>query len=305
VSPVHNELGNIPELIAEICLAVKALPPGVSCELVLVDDGSTDESWGKILEMAQRDYKRLKIRGIRLSSNFGQMAALEAGILNCSGEYVLTMDSDLQHPPSLIPLFFENRATALVVSGRLVKRQESTYKKILSTSFYKVLDLISDVHINRNVGDFRLMKTGIAKQLISKRDQGQVIRFSLSRLQLPTHFIDFEAPPRSWGKSSYNLSRMLKLAAQSVLSVTTKPLRLSFYFSTIFVLLFVLNILYTIQLSFSNESIPGWASIVGLVSAGFTGVFVCIGILSVYVGKIVESVFDLPRYLISDDTYHP
>jgi polyisoprenyl-phosphate glycosyltransferase len=300
VSPVFNEAGNVSELVSSVIEVIKQLPASYQFELVLVDDGSTDGSWEQICNASNIKCENFRIKGVKLVSNFGQMAALDAGIMQSSGKFVLTMDSDLQHPPSLIPKFFELRETAVVIAGRQIQRSEKVLKKVLSSAFYRFLRRVSGLRIESNVGDFRLMPRSIATKLIRDTENGQVLRFTIARLNLKTEYVDFEANPRKWGATSYSVGKMVNLAVKSLITTTTKPLKISLYMAFFFSVTFIFNLVYTIIEFLYDKTITGWTSIVAFISLGFFGLFLSVAVMSTYLGQIVEYARKSPRYIYEE-----
>lgn len=303
VSPIYNEEAGILDFLEQITKALSELDKNYLYELVLVDDGSKDESWKRIQQFIQSQVfpKNLKIRAIRFATNYGQMSALDAGLRAAKGSYVLTMDCDLQHPPEYIKNFFDCRLMAPVVVGVQAQRHESSMKSFLSKKFYKLLELISGVPVIQNGGDFRLIKRNILDQLLLISDNQSVMRFAIIKLDLPTHKIEFNSQPRTTGSSKYTIRKMLKLAISSILTLTTRPLRLSISFTVVFGLISILEIFYILYSYTINNTVPGWASIGLLISLGFLTVSFSSMIQALYISRIYESSQNYPRSIVRDD----
>jgi glycosyltransferase involved in cell wall biosynthesis len=303
VSPIYNEEPGILKFLELITKALSELDRKYLYELVLVDDGSKDETWKKIQEFIQSQVlpTNLKVHAVRLATNYGQMSALDAGLRAAKGSYVLTMDCDLQHPPEYVEEFFNCRLLAPVVVGIQAQRHESSMKSYLSRKFYKLLELISGIPVIQNGGDFRLIQRNILDQLLLISDNQSVMRFAIIKLGLPTHKIEFNSQPRTTGTSKYNIRKMLKLAISSILTLTTRPLRLSIFFTIAFALVSIVEIFYILYSYTINNTVPGWASIGLLVSVGFLTVSFSSMIQALYISRIYESSQNYPRFIITDD----
>ena len=303
VSPMYNEEGSIQEFLRQVVNALCKLEENYEYEIVLVDDGSIDGTWEKVLLFVKSELnsKNIAIRGIKLAANYGQMSALDVGFRAAKGSYILSMDCDLQHPTELIYDFFNSRFKAPVVLGVQVHRHDDSIKGHLSRSFYKLLESISGVPVVHNGGDFRLINRKILDQLLSIRDNHSVIRFAIARLRLPVHRIEFESKPRFSGSTKYSIRKMSKLALASILTLTTRPLRLSVYFTTVFGLVFAIESIYILYSYSLNNTIPGWASLGLLISFGFFTVSFNSMIQAIYIARIFESSQNYPRSVISEE----
>jgi glycosyltransferase involved in cell wall biosynthesis len=281
VTPAHNEDGNIDRLCEELTSICEELC--ITYEIVIVDDASTDATWEKINSNASASNA---IKGIRLPINFGQTKALEIGIINSKGSFVLTIDSDLQHPVRLIPEFWKNRNTTGIVAGRQVSRNDGKLKSILSKVYYVLLRFVSGIDIVRDVGDFRLIRRDILNILIATKEE-KVLRFLIPKYGFKTVVIDFNADNRNSGKTKYSVTKMLKFAAFSLTSTTTRPLYLSVYLSMIFAGLTFVDFLYVLVIHVSVGTVPGWASLLGLISGAFTVLFGILGIFGIYLAHLL------------------
>lgn len=297
VSPVHNESGSIVEFIDKVTATLSNLDRKFVYELILVDDGSTDQTWELMtLQISEISTKlNLRFKFIKLASNYGQSPAILAGMRMAKGKFVITMDSDLQHPPQLIEKFFELRSESPVLVAVQTKRSEGTMKKLLSKSFYTFAEKISGVKIQSNAGDFRLIRRDILEQLLSIDDKNMVLRFAIAKLGIPFRKIDFEAEKRFAGSSNYTFKKMIQLAVESVLTLTTKPLRVSIVFSTIFFFVSIFQGLYILFLYVNGYAIPGWSSLALIGATGFMATFLVLTIQGIYLSKLFVNNQNYPR----------
>lgn len=302
IAPVHNESGNIIEYIDQVVAAILKFDKNMNYELILVDDGSTDESWSEMtLHLNQySSLSNFRFKLIKFASNYGQSSALLAGMRASIGNYVLTMDSDLQHPPALIQDFFNLRSKAPVVWGVQEKRHDKFFKKILSDFFYTFAEKVSGIQVAANAGDFRLIRRDILDQLLRINGDNLIFRFAIAKLKIPYHKIFFLPEERFSGKSHYNFKSMFKLAINSISTLTTKPLQVSIIFSTIFFILSILQLIYILVLYFSGLSIPGWASLGLIISSGFMATFLILTVQSLYLSKVFRYVQNYPGYVVTE-----
>ena len=301
VSPAYNEEKNIFPLIKDVTLVMKSLSSKYDYEYVLVDDGSIDGTWNKILEAAK---KNKKIKGLSLSRNFGQQLAITAGLDLVCGDCVIYCDSDLQHPPSLILKLlaeFEN-GNDVVYTIREETQEQPTLRKLCSDIFYFFLNLISDVPISGNAADFRLISRRVADVFKKDvRERNLFLRGIVPWIGFNQAAVRFTAHPRRAGTSKYSLSRLITFGLSGVVSFSRKPLRLTILTGLLFALFGFLYALFTIIQYLFLESLPsGYATLVVLLSlfSGFQLIF--LGIIGEYVGAIFDEVKKRPHYIVDE-----
>ncbi len=299
VSPVLNESGSIVEFIDKVTSAIMKLDSNLFYEFILIDDGSTDKTWETMTSRLNEieGMTNFSFKCLRLAKNYGQSAALLAGMREASGKFILTLDSDLQHPPELIAEFFNRRNNSPVIVAIQNRRQEGLIKKLLSNFFYKFAATISGLKIHKNAGDFRLIRRDILEQILQIDDKNMVTRFAIAKLGVPFQKIDFDAGKRVSGKSNYNLRKMLKFALESVLTLTVKPLRIAIVFSSLFFVFSISQGVYILFLYFNSLTIPGWSSLALICSTGFMAVFLVLGIQGVYIARLFVNNQNFPRYI--------
>jgi polyisoprenyl-phosphate glycosyltransferase len=202
----------------------------------------------------------------------------------------VTMDSDLQHPPQVIKEFWSKRKDFPVIVARQVRRESSLGRKILAKVFYPFVQLVSGVPINRDVGDFRLIRRDIMVAISQSNLYWKPIRFLLPKHKVSTLVLDYDARERANGKSKHNSSSLLRFAFNSMLYSTNRPILLSVGFSVFFSLLSIVHISLVLYWYISGITIPGWTTITFVLSSGFAGLSLSIAVLGVYILKIIESV---------------
>jgi dolichol-phosphate mannosyltransferase len=285
VIPVFNEELSIPKLLSSLDTVLGEFK--VSTQVIVVNDGSTDET-ENILKNSEM--KNSDLLCINLMLNQGQQIALEVGLRKSTGTYVLTMDSDLQHPPNLIPDIWDLRDKTGIVSMIQKNRKESLIKRFLSHFFYQILSFISRMPVPPNAGDFRLIRRDKLNFLMSLSEP-KIIRFLLAKYKVPQTFLEFIPEKRLLGKSKYSFAKMLKFGLSSVTLMTTIPLIISAYLTFLFGIATLLNIIYIFIIKISGDALPGWASIGALFSSAMTIAMLSLTIISIYVKQITEYLF--------------
>jgi dolichol-phosphate mannosyltransferase len=297
VVPVYNEEDNIRHFYGAICDVMEKLPYGF--ELIFVDDGSRDRSRQILRELETKDKR---VQPIFLARNFGHQLALTCGLDNADGDAVIMMDGDMQHPPELIPVLVEKWEAGFEVVQTIRKTTEgvSAVKKLTSYYYYKILNLLSSVHIQEGGSDFRLMDKVVVRSFRRYKEHGRFIRGMIGAMGYKQMQIEFVALKRFAGVSKFSPRKMLHFALDGILSYSTLPLRFGLYGGVLcgglsFALL--LHVLYIKW--FTLDAVPGWATITGCILF-FGGVQLTIlGIIGEYIGRIFEEVKNRPLYLIA------
>jgi dolichol-phosphate mannosyltransferase len=226
------------------------------------------------------------------------MQALEAGLKNSSGNFVLTMDSDLQMPASYIPVFWRARQKHAIIAGQQVRRKDKKIKSVFSQNFYLFLQKNSSYKITLNGGDFRLYPRQFVEEILKINSNFKVFRFLAPKLRFPIVPLRFIPAERHGGKSSYSIRKMTNLAKNSLLSLSIAPMKLIAIYFSVFFLFFIGICIYAFYSFMTRELIPGWTSVSMSISLGFLGVLGCLYIVIEYLIKIYENSQALPSYII-------
>ncbi|MEG0798509.1 MAG: glycosyltransferase family 2 protein [Acidaminococcaceae bacterium] len=296
VVPVFNEQDNIHEFYRRMTLIMEPLP--YTYDLTFVDDGSKDRTPLLLSELAQQDDR---VQAYLLSRNFGHQLALTCGLDYATGDAVITMDGDLQHPPELVPELLKlwENGFEIVQTVRKSTEDASCFKNITSTVYYWLINKMSKVHITPGGSDFRLMARTAVDAFKLYRERARFIRGMINNMGFNLTTVEFVAPPRFAGTSKYNLHKMLHFALDGITAFSNVPLRWAFYIGLIFGLgsIFVLGHVLYIKY-FTVDAVPGWATITASVL--FLGgiQLVGIGIVGEYIGRIFEEVKQRPLYLV-------
>lgn len=302
IAPVFNEeevIGHFHTRLGEVLATL----PDVDAKVLYVVDRCTDNTLEVLRALVRRDPRT---RVIALSSRFGHQMSLVAGIDNAlDSDAIIMMDSDLQHPPELIPELIDNfrRGFEVVFTVRRDTEAINPLRKLAGNLFYRLLAKISHAPMNANAADFRLISGRVAKILSTDfRERNMFLRGLFSWMGFRQTSVEYVARMRGGGYSKYSLSKMLQLATAGVLSFSTKPLQLGIFLGTIFSLLSFVMALWTLVEFFIDKSIPsGWTTLV-LILLMFSGIqLVVLGIIGTYIGGIYEEVKDRPRYIIDEE----
>ena len=275
--------------------------PQSSFEIVMVDDGSRDRSQEIIRKKCEEDSA---FRLVVLSRNFGHQAALLAGLNVAGGQAVVVMDADLQDPPELIPELIDQWVSGsdVVYAQRRIRQGETIFKKLSASIFYAVLDWLTDTHLPRNVGDFRLMDQRVVSILTSLSERSLYLRGMVSWIGFSQTAVEFDRDPRFAGHTKYSLGRMLKLAFDAIISFSEKPLRIVTRFGlsvTLLSFLFLMYLLY-VRLTDTTGFATGWLSIIAtsLLLGGIQ--MTCLGIVGEYISRIYQESKGRPAFIIDD-----
>ncbi len=302
IVPMHNEEGNVRPLLEEIRQAVD--PLDVVYEVILVDDGSHDATWEVIQQAADQDQRVL---GISLSRNFGHQNAIFAGLHFCRGQAVITMDGDLQHPPTLIPELVRawRQGNRIVETQRIESADVSAFKATTSRLFYRIFSYLSGMPISKGTSDFRLVDRQVAEIIRSMRDADLFLRGITHWVGFRRTSLPYQANPRHSGQTKYSLRRMIRFATSSLLSFSVVPLRMGIWLGLLTSFLAFMEMIYIGIRWIQGAVVPGWASTLTVVSFMFGILFVLVGVLGAYLGSIFETLKDRPRFLVQETTRPP
>ena len=297
VIPFYNEENNLPKLYEEL---IDVMCDGMNWEILLIDDGSSDNSWEKIKSLHERDSR---IRGIRFSRNYGHQNALYAGFSYSRGDAVISMDSDLQHPPIVIPELIREweKGYKIVHTVRKDTESISIMKKLTSLAFYKLFTWLSGVEISAGMADFRLLDKQVVDVLLKSQESGVFLRGLVQWVGFPSTKVVFQCRDRYSGQSKYTFYKMVKFAWRGITSFSIIPLRIGIMmglFTSLFAFYILADALFTKL--FTDKAVPGWASLIGVVSLLFGVLFILIGLLGEYIGKVLIQVRGRPLYIVRE-----
>ncbi len=296
VVSVYNEEKALEDFFRETTQVLEET--GWDWELIFVNDGSADASLFVLKRLAAQD-KRVKL--VSFSRNFGHEAAMIAGMDFSSGEVVVCMDADLQHPPACIPEILKKREEGYEVISmvRTKNRTAGLIKNITSSGFYWLINHISDVHFEPNASDFFAVSRRVARVMRENyRERVRFLRGYVQNVGFKRTTIEYEAGVRVAGESKYSLKKLFAFSINTILCFSNMPLKLGIYTGIFSALLGVGVMVYTLL---TRQGAPsGYATIVVLLCFMFAMMFVLIGIIGEYIAILFTELKDRPIYIVEE-----
>jgi len=300
VSPAYNEQEVLPPFHAELMRVVETLQDEFDVEVIYVDDGSSDATPAVITGLAARDQR---VRYVLLSRNFGHQAALTAGLEFCRGDIIVSMDSDLQHPPQLILELIAGwkQGSDIVLTIREDDKTLGLFKKLTSKLFYVLMRKMSGMDIRPAAADFRLMTRKALNALLAMPERHRFIRGMVHWLGFKRSEVHFVAPPRFAGKSKYTLLKMIRFARDGLLSFSRVPLHAALLAAGgALGLSFLLS--FGAWLAWQPAGPVAWLllALIFTVHMGGFAVWVALVAFSEYLARVHEQVLGRPLYVVSE-----
>lgn len=300
VVPMYNEQEVLPLLVARLRPLLDGLD--VEYEVLAVDDGSTDLT-PALLQRHHREWTQLRV--VRLRANAGHQAAISAGLVAARGDYVVTIDADLQDPPEVIREMLEvaRRDGVDVVYGvRNDRTSDTWFKRASAHAFYWLIGAVSHNPAHADAGDFRLMSRATVDAINELPDHNRVLRFVVPALGFPAGTVTYKRDERAAGTSKYPLMKMVKLSLDSLTGFSAAPLRVATFAGIGGAAIAVLFVVYTLVVRAQGHTVAGWTSTVAIV-AGFSAIqLLCVGILGEYVGRMYAHLQGRPTYYVAYDS---
>ena len=294
VIPCHNEELGINHIYKEL---THLLSPMNSYEIIFVDDGSKDKTLNILMSLSINDQH---VHYLSFSRNFGHQKAIKAGIDYANGDAVITMDADMQHPPYFILQMIKEweKGYDIVNAIRKEQAQPSTLKKYSSCLFYKLMNFLSDIPFSGGA-DFRLYDKSVVNILKSYNEESLFFRGYVAWIGFRQTDLYYEEQKRYAGKSNYTFRKMLNLALEGITSFSIRPLRLSIFLGIICIFITMIYALYVLYIyCFTNSAVPGWTSIILLVSFFGSTQLIVLGIIGEYLGKLFLETKKRPQYIV-------
>ncbi|GAA2742503.1 glycosyltransferase family 2 protein [Terrabacter aerolatus] len=300
VIPMYNEEEVLPLLVERLRPLLDAM--GTSYEVVAVDDGSKDLT-AVLLQRYHREWPALRV--VRLRANAGHQAAISAGLVRALGDYVVTIDADLQDPPEIIPQMLaaaKGDGVDVVYGVRNDRSTDTWFKRVSARAFYRFIGMMSQTSAHADAGDYRLMSRATVDAINSLPEHNRVLRFIVPALNFPSDTVHYKREERAAGDSKYPLIKMIKLSLDSLTGFSTAPLRLATFAGFGGAVLAVLLVLYTLISRSQGHTVAGWTSTVAIVAGVGAVQLVCVGILGEYIGRMYGHMQGRPTYFIAYDS---
>ncbi len=299
VVPCYNEEESVPMLVDRLVQAIE--PWADEAEIILADDGSSDETWAAI-EAAHRRYP--VVRGIRLSANRGHQVALTAGLEAAKGERIFMLDADLQDPPEILPdmMMMMDRGYDVVYGRRAERQGETLFKKATAYLFYRFLNTLSDVEIPKDTGDFRLVSRRSLDAVLAMPERARFIRGMFAWAGFKQIGLEYVRDPRVAGVTKYPFRAMLRFATDALTGFSTKPLKMATRLAFLSLYVTFLMAVYVFLSLVLHNTAPGWASMLLAISF-FSGIqLLTLGIMGEYIGRLYMESKQRPMYFVAEET---
>src|SRR5437588_10879076 len=300
VAPVYDEEELVEEFVTRTCAAVA----DYEFELVIVNDGSSDRTPGLLDAIAATDPR---VRVIHLSRNFGQQAALTAGLEHAIGDVVAMIDADLQDPPELIPDMIAEwiQGADVVYAVRRQREGETAFKLATASWFYKLFDKLAQVDLEPNSGDFRLLDRRALDALLAMTERSRFLRGMTVWVGFNQTAVAYQRDARHAGETKYTLRRMLRFSLDAIASFSHLPLQLATYAGLLSAGVAFIAIPVVIGLRIADSYLPGFSSItIAILLLG--GIqLIAIGVIGEYVGRIYDEVKHRPLYIVREERNPP
>ncbi|MBA4603919.1 glycosyltransferase family 2 protein [Thermoactinomyces mirandus] len=271
-------------------------------ELIFVNDGSSDNTMGILRKLAAQNPA---VHYISFSRNFGKEAAMLAGLNYSSGDAVVILDADLQHPPGLIPRLvkhFENGYDQVIAKRN--RKGESLIRSSVSRLYYKLMNRFVDINLEDGVGDFRLLSRKAVNAILSLREYNRFSKGLFSWIGFKEYVIYYDNVNRKAGQTKWAFSKLLNYGIDGVISFNNKPLRMSIYMGLTITLLGILYVLFTfIKIMINGIDQPGYFTIISsiLLIGGIQLIF--LGVIGEYIGRIYYESKQRPHYIVEEESF--
>jgi len=298
IIPFFNEESGINAFYSSLISELKKIP-GYFFELVLIDDGSEDDSLISLMQLKGNESVGLKV--IELSKNFGKEAALTAGIHNCSGDAVIFMDSDLEHPPQVIDLMIKKwlDGNDVVLGKRASRSNEKFFKRFAVKIFYRIYSKLAQFKTHQGVGEFRLMNKESIEALKNLKENQRFMRGLMSWAGFKEAVIEFEPVKRKHGESKFSYFKLFLYAVDGITNFSIAPLRLSIFLGVFFAFIAIIFAAYLFWEFYAfGVSVPGFQTLI-LTIVFFGSInLIILGIIGEYIGKIFLESKKRPSFVI-------
>ena len=300
VTPVYRAEGCLEELYRRLVAVLSGITQDF--EIVMVEDCGGDRSWEIIRGLARRDPR---VKGIQFSRNFGQHYGITAGLDHCDGDWVVVMDCDLQDRPEEIPRLYARAQEGYdVVLARRGARADSVGKRLGSWLFYRLFSWLADIDYDGSSGNFRIVSRKVVAAFRQMREQLRFFGGQVKWMGFPTAAIEVRHDERFAGPSTYTLGKLLRLATETIVAYSDKPLRLAVRFGFLLAAIaFGFGIYIVVHAALYGSPIIGWASLI--VSFYFIGgvIIAILGMIGIYLGKTFDEAKKRPLYIVMHTTF--
>ena len=294
IAPIYNEVENIPVLYARVSEVMEQT--GEPWEIVMVDDGSSDGSTAIILDLESRNEN---VKPVIFARNFGHQIAVTAGLDYSKGDAVVIIDADLQDPPEVILDLIQKwkEGYEVVYATRSKREGESWFKLFTAAAFYRLIQLVTDVNIPMDTGDFRLLDRKVVQVLNQMREKHRFLRGMSVWVGFKQTGVEYERKERYAGETKYPLKKMIRFASDAITGFSYFPLQLAMYLGFIAAGLSIIAI--PVVLIFRLAGSQALTLIAVLFLGGVQ--LISLGLLGEYIGRLYDEAKDRPLYIVRED----
>lgn len=300
VIPAFDEQAALPLLVDRLRPVLDKL--GATYEVVIVDDGSRDAT-PVLLQRYRREWSQLRV--LRLRANAGHQAALSAGLQRARGDWIATLDADLQDPPELLSDMLaaaHANDVDVVYAVRSDRSTDSVFKRVTARGYYRLMRRLVGPHVRTDAGDYRLMSRATVDAVNALPEHNRVLRLVVPALDFPSTEVSYRRETRAAGETKYPLSRMLRLTVDSLTGFSVAPLRLATWFGLGGAIATALLLAFAFLAYLTGHTVPGWTSTFVAVAAVGTVQLLSLGLLGEYVGRMYRHLQGHPSYYIAYDS---
>ena len=300
VVPMYNEQESLEILYQELNRVTDTIKD-YEFEYLFVNDGSKDNTLQEIQRLATADDR---VRYVSFSRNFGKEAALYAGLSNADGDYIATMDADLQDPPSLLPqmlAMIESQDCDNVATRRVNRKGEPPIRSFFARCFYKLMRRLSNIDIADGARDYRLMSRAMVDSILSVSEYNRFSKGIFAWVGYETRWLEFENVERSAGETKWSFRKLVRYSIDGIINFSNTPLQISSYLGMILTIVsFIAIIVEVIRALVFGDPVAGWPSLVCIITfIGGIELF-CMGIMGQYIAKTYMEVKHRPHYIVKE-----
>lgn len=300
VVPMYNEQEMVPALYREL-QQLSGIMGDYEFEFVLVNDGSSDDTLAWLRQLAKEDER---VVYLSFSRNFGKEAALLAGLAHATGDYVATMDADLQDPPALLPRMMElllEKGFDNVATRRVNRKGEPKIRSFFARMFYKLMRHLSEIEIADGARDYRLMRREMVDSILSVDESNRFSKGIFAWVGYETGWLEFENTPRAAGETKWSFWKLLRYSLDGIMNFSDAPLRISSFLGLLLTMVSFFAIVFVVvRALLLGDPVAGWPSLVCIITfIGGIQLF-CMGIMGQYIAKTYMEVKRRPHYIIKE-----
>lgn len=299
VVPCYNEEKTVPYFYAEITKITKEMPK-LEFEFLFIDDGSNDKTMDILKKYNLKDRR---VKYISFSRNFGKEAALYAGLEHSKGDYVVTMDADLQDPPYLLPLMYDYISDGFdcVATRRVNRKGEPPIRSFFAKQFYKIINKLSKVEMVDGARDYRFMTRKMVNAVLQLKEYNRYSKGLFSFVGFKTKWIEFENVERVAGETKWSFWKLFIYALEGIIGFSTTPLMIAAIFGLLFCLLsFILIIVIIVKTLIYSDPVSGWPSTICIMFFVSGIQLFCTGIIGAYLSKTYLETKHRPIYIVKE-----